>query len=42
MATNADAVTQQSKAAYKTFCILIAMATVAVLAVLGLMGLFLL
>ncbi len=41
MATDANAVTQQSKAAYKSFCVFFTTATVAVLALLGLMAIFL-
>ena len=42
MATEIEAVTQQSQAVYKSFCRLFTMATIAVLAILGLMAAFLL
>lgn len=41
MATDANTVTQQSQATYKSFCRFFTAATFAVLAVLGLMALFL-
>jgi hypothetical protein len=41
MAIDADAVTQQSKTTYKLFCRLIIAATLTVLAILGLMAIFL-
>ncbi len=42
MATDTDAVTQQSQAGYKSFCRIISTATVAVLVLLVLMAIFLL
>ena len=42
MATNANAVTQQSKATYKSFCVCMTTSTVAVIVILGLMAIFLL
>ncbi len=42
MATDDDAVTRQSQAVYKLFCRYLATSTVAVLALLGLMAIFLL
>ena len=42
MATDADAVTQQSQATYNSFCRFFTSATIAVLALLGLMAIFLL
>jgi len=41
MATDADAVTRQSQATYKSFCRFFTTATAAVLVVLGLMAIFL-
>ncbi|MDA1326401.1 MAG: aa3-type cytochrome c oxidase subunit IV [Proteobacteria bacterium] len=42
MATDNDAVTRQSQAVYKSFCRFFTLSTVAVLALLGLMAIFLL
>ena len=42
MATDADAVTQQSQAVYKSFCRFFTLSTIAVLVLLGLMAIFLL
>lgn len=42
MATNADAVTEQSKTVYKFFCRFITLSTLGVLALLALMAIFLL
>jgi hypothetical protein len=42
MATDADAVIQQSKGTYKSFCRFSALATIGVLALLALMAVFLL
>ena len=41
MASEAEAVTKQSKEGYKTFCILFTTATVGVLLLLALMAIFL-
>ena len=42
MATTTDAVTRQSRAGYKRFCLFFGLSTVAVVIALALMGLFLL
>ncbi len=42
MTIDAEAVTQQSQATYKSFCRFFTTATIAVLALLGLMAIFLL
>jgi hypothetical protein len=42
MTTDADAVTQQSQATYKSFCRFFTTSTFAVLGLLGLMAIFLL
>jgi len=41
MASDADAVTKQSKEGYRTFCILFTSSTVGVLVLLALMAIFL-